>query len=155
SDAALVGPGAPWTTRGAHRSRLGAPARGPGATRARVDVEDARTVVLETADGSVGAQERVHRLGVAFDPEIDGVAGQVVGARRAANTRVVAPAAAGRVDAQWPELLGHLGEDAPQRRGEAVRRGTPADEPTAQIGGLGRRSHRRPEACNARRLLAN
>src|SRR6185295_17156811 len=65
----------------------------PGAARAGVDMEQTETVVLEAAHGLLAKQEAANRGGIGRDAEIDGVAGQMVGARGTADPRVVRLAA--------------------------------------------------------------
>src|SRR5215813_3010655 len=93
------------------------PARGPGPAWASVpgpagagvDVEDAEAIVLEAAHALFAQQEPADHGGVGRNAEIDGIAAQMVGVRRAADPRVVRLAAAGRIDAHGAKQRRHLG----------------------------------------------
>ncbi len=63
---------------------------GPTCGAARCRCETRRAVVLEAADGALSGRKASTSPKLAADPEIDGVAGEVVGARRPADPRVVA-----------------------------------------------------------------
>src|SRR5215475_15966915 len=94
--------------------------RRPGAAGAGVDVEQAEAIVLEAADRLFAEQEMADGADVAADAKIDRLPGQMIGVRSATHARIVAFAAAGRVDADGAEQGRNFGQYGAQRAGEAV-----------------------------------
>src|SRR5262245_21772581 len=83
----------------------------PGAARSCVDMKVSVGIVLQTADGTVAAQEGQHGTRVASHLEIDGIAGQMARARCSAHTRIAMRAAARGVDGHRAEIGADLGND--------------------------------------------
>lgn len=99
----------------------------PASAWARVDVEQAATVVLEAADPAMRAQERGHSADVAEHPEVYGIAGKMMRVGGAADCAVVRPASARGIDAQASECRCNLMHDRAQAAVEAAGACRPAD----------------------------
>jgi len=75
-------------------SLTGSSSHSPGAARTGIDVEQSATVVLVSADATVGAQVGRNGAHVTEDAEIDSIAAEVMGVLGTAGAAVADSAAA-------------------------------------------------------------
>jgi hypothetical protein len=67
--------------------------------------------VLHATDAALAAQEGIKAAGTATDPEVDGIAGQMVLPVGAANASVVTAATARRIDCDRAIVCRYLRDD--------------------------------------------